>query len=171
MTTAPRSRCLLTNSSSKLVSGIRNLSAAGGTNISGGILTALGELDGVGGTRAIILLTDGKDNNSQEEMQKVLQKAKQQGVAIFTIGLGDVNKAYLRGIAQSTGGKFIAAESSTELADIYRLLQQYIVNNYCMEYTITDNPEADPRSLTVGIPDYAVDDVKAYRISGEEIPR
>lgn len=40
-----------------------------------------------------------------------------------------------------------------------------------MEYTITDNPEADPRSLTVGIPDYAVDDVKAYRISGEEIPR
>lgn len=159
----------LTNSSSKLVSGIRNLSAAGGTNISGGILTALGELDGVGGTRAIILLTDGKDNNSQEEMQKVLQKAKQQGVAIFTIGLGDVNKAYLRGIAQSTGGKFIAAESSTELADIYRLLQQYIVNNYCMEYTITDNPEADPRSLTVGIPDYAVDDVKAYRISGEEI--
>ncbi len=159
----------LTNSSAALVSGIRELSEAGGTNISGGIRTALGELSGAGGTRAIILLTDGQDNNSEEEMQQVLQKAKKQGVAIYTVGLGDVNEGYLRNIAQSTGGKFIAAESSTELADIYLLLQRYIVNNYCFEYTITENQHTDPRSLTVGIPDYAADDVKAYRISGEEV--
>lgn len=159
----------LTNSSARLVSGIRNLSANGGTNISGAIRTALNALNSAGGTRAIILLTDGQDNNGEEEMQKVLKQAKQQGVAIFAVGLGDVNQSYLRSIAQSTGGKFIAAESSTELADIYQLLQQYIVNNYCFEYTITGNPETDPRSLTVGIPEYAVDDVKAYRISGEEV--
>lgn len=159
----------LTNSSAKLVSGIRDLSAVGGTDISGAIQTALEELSGAGGTRAIILLTDGQDNNSEEEMQKVLAQAKRQDVAIFAVGLGDVNASYLRNIAQSTGGKFIAAETSTELADIYQLLQQYIVNNYCFEYTITDNPETDPRSLTVGIPEYAVDDVKAYRISGEEV--
>lgn len=159
----------LTNSSATLVSGIRGLSANGGTNISGAIRTALGELDGAGGTRAIILLTDGQDNNSEEEMQKVLKLAQKQDVAVFTVGLGDVNGSYLRHIAQSTGGKYIAAESSTELADIYRLLQQYIVNNYCFEYTITGNPETDPRSLTVGIPEYAVDDEKAYRISGEDV--
>ena len=160
----------LTNSSATLVSGIRRLSAVGGTNISGAIRTALNELDGAGGTRAIILLTDGQDNNSEEEMMKVLEQAERQDVAIFAVGLGDVNASYLRNIARSTGGKFIAAETSTELADIYRLLQQYIVNNYCFEYTITENPEADPRSLTVGIPDYSMEDVKAYRISGEEVP-
>ncbi len=159
----------LTNSPDKLVSGIRGLSAVGGTNISGAIRTALGELDGESGTRAIILLTDGQDNNSEEEMQEVLAQANRQDVAIFAVGLGDVNTGYLRSIAQLTGGKFIAAETATELADIYQLLQQYIINNYCFEYTITDNPEADPRSLTVGIPDYAVDDVKFYRISGEEV--
>ncbi len=159
----------LTNSSATLVSGIRNLSPVSGTNISGAIRTGLGELDGVGGTRAIILLTDGQDYNSEEEMQKALKQAKTQGVAIFAIGLGDVNHAYLRGIAQATGGQFIVAESATELADIYRLLQQYIVNNYCFEYTITDNPETDPRSLTVGIPEYGIDDMKAYRISGEDV--
>ncbi|HIW74644.1 MAG TPA: VWA domain-containing protein [Firmicutes bacterium] len=160
----------LTDSSATLVSGIRGLRAGGGTNISGALRTALDELDGAGGTRAIILLTDGQDNNSEEEMQKVLQLAKQQGVAVYAVGLGDVNGSYLRGIAQSTGGKYMAAESSTELADIYRVLQQYIVNNYCFEYTITDNPDTDPRSLTVGIPAYAADDVKAYRISGEDVP-
>lgn len=159
----------LTNSSDKLVSGIRGLSAVGGTNISGAIRTALSELDGESGTRAIILLTDGQDNNSEEEMQKVLEQAKREDIAIFAVGLGDVNRTYLNNIAQATGGKFIAAETATELADIYQLLQQYIVNNYCFEYTITENPETDPRSLTVGIPDYAVDDVKFYRISGEEV--
>lgn len=159
----------LTNSADRLISGIRDLSAVGGTNISGAIRTALGELDGTDGTRAIILLTDGQDNNSEEEMQKVLRQAKKQGVAIFAVGLGDVNRNYLNNIARSTGGKFIAAETSTELADIYHLLQQYIINNYCFEYTISDNPETDPRSLTVGIPEYAADDEKAYRISGEEV--
>lgn len=159
----------LTNSATALISGIRDLSEAGGTNISGGIRTALGELSSAGGTRAIILLTDGQDGASEEEMQRVLQEAKQEGIAIFTVGLGDVNEAYLRNIAQSTGGKFIAAETSTELSDIYLLLQRYIVNNYCFEYTVTENPDMDPRSLTVGIPAYAVEDVKAYRISGEEV--
>lgn len=159
----------LTNSSSTLISGIRSLRSGGGTYISGAIRTALGELQGAGGTRAIILLTDGQDGGTAEEMAEALLEAKAQGVAIFTVGLGDVNESYLRNIAQSTGGKFIAAESSTELSDIYLLLQRYIVNNYCFEYTVTENPETDPRSLTVAVPAYAADDVKAYRISGEEV--
>lgn len=159
----------LTNSPSALVSGIRGLSAGGGTNISDAINTALGELSGESGTRAVILLTDGQDNNSPEEMQKVLDKAEQEGIAVFTVGLGNVNTSYLRSIAELTGGKFIAAESSAELSDIYLLLQRYIVNNYCFEYIVTENPDTDPRSLMVGIPEYAEDDTKAYRISGEEV--
>lgn len=159
----------LTNSAATLISGIRELSDAGGTYISGALRTALTELDTAGGTRAIILLTDGQDGGSEEEMMEVLELAKEKGIAIFTIGLGEVNEAYLRTIANTTGGKFIVAESSTELADIYLLLQRYIVNNYCFEYTVTENPDTDPRSLTVGIPAYGEDDMKAYRISGEEV--
>lgn len=45
----------------------------------------------------------------------MLKLAQKQDVAVFTVGLGDVNGSYLRHIAQSTGGKYIAAESSTEL--------------------------------------------------------
>lgn len=161
----------LTDSAASLISGIRDLESAGGTNISGGIRTGLGELASAGGTRAIILLTDGQDGASQEEMDQVLAEAKQEGIAIFTVGLGEVNEAYLRNIAQTTGGKFLVAESSTELSDIYLLLQRYIVNNYCLEYQVTENPDTDPRSLTVAIPSYGVEDVKAYRISGEEVTR
>lgn len=161
----------LTDSAASLISGIRDLESGGGTNISGGIRTGLGELASAGGTRAVILLTDGQDGASQEEMDQVLAEAKQEGIAIYTVGLGEVNEAYLRNIAQTTGGKFLVAESSTELSDIYLLLQRYIVNNYCLEYQVTENPDTDPRSLTVAIPSYGVEDVKAYRISGEEVTR
>lgn len=158
----------LTDSASLLTGSIRSLSGDGGTYISGGIREGLGALSGTPGTRAIILLTDGQDNDTSE-IEDAISEANSSGVAIFTVGLGEVDEAYLRNIAESTGGQFIQAANSTELSDIYLLLQKYIVNNYCMEYTVTGNPDTDPRSLTVAIPAYSTDDTMAYRISGEPL--
>ena len=40
-----------------------------------------------------------------------------------------LNKEYLKDIAQRTGGKYILADNTTELEDIYVTLQKYIINN------------------------------------------
>ena len=123
----------LTSSTATLTSGVREIGDGGGTNISGGIQAGIETLSSAGGTRAIILLTDGQDGNSEEAMNAAIERAKQEDVVIFAVGFGDINSEYMRNIAESTGGKFIYADNSTELSDIYRTLQKYIVNNYCFE--------------------------------------
>ncbi len=157
-----------TNSSTALTSGINGLGSLGGTNISAGVTAGVDALSGEG-SKAMILLTDGQDGNSQEAMQEAIDYANANDVAIYTVGFGDINASYLTDIADQTGGKFIQADNTTELADIYLTLQKYIVNNYCFEYTIEKNPDKDPRLLTINIPSYQVSGSKAYSISGEPV--
>ncbi len=155
----------LTDSADTLINGIEGMASGGGTNIPAGIRTGVGSLAGTAGTRAMILLTDGQDQYS-DDMPAALQEAARAGVVIYTVGLGSVDSAYLRHIADSTGGKYISAANATELSDIYRMLQKYIVNNYCFEYTVTANPERDPRRLTIQMPQENVYGERAYTILG-----
>ena len=157
-----------TDSQDSLTYGISQLSSGGGTDISAGLTEGLNSLDGSSaGVRAVILMTDGQDGNSQEAMDEVISRANSENVAVYTVGLGDVQEEYLQDIAQRTGGKYLLADNTTELEDIYLTLQQYIVNNYVLTYTVTENPEEDPRYLLVSIPAYQVSGQKEYRISGE----
>lgn len=68
-------------------------------------------------------------------------------ISVYTVGLGDVNEEYLKDITQRTGGKYILADNTTELEDIYVTLQKYIINNYVLTYTVTDNSEEEARYL------------------------
>lgn len=153
-----------TDNSAMLINGINSLTANGGTNIPSGIEAGISSLDGSRGSKAIILLTDGQDGN-YGAMDEAIEKAIQNNVVIFTVGLGEVNSDYLSSIAVRTGGKYILAANSTELEDIYITLQKYIVNNYCMEYTVKANPEVDPRNLMVNLPEYLVSGDKDYSLS------
>jgi uncharacterized protein YegL len=154
----------LTSVSADLISGIRSINAGGGTYISGAIRTGLGQLGSASGTGAIILMTDGQDNDPSE-IEKTIQQAKDQSIPIYTVGLGDVNTDFLQNIADKTGGIFINASNSGELEDIYLRLQKYIVNNYCFEYTVTKNPEVNSRELTVDIPQYKnASDTRHYTV-------
>jgi Mg-chelatase subunit ChlD len=156
-----------TDSQTALTSGVNGLTANGGTNIPAGITVGVDALSGQG-NKAIILLTDGQDGNSGQ-MQDAVDYANKNHVAIYTVGFGDINAEYLYDIADQTGGKFIQADNTTELADIYRTLQKYIVNNYCFEYQVEKNPERDPRRLTINIPEYQASGIKAYSIGGEAV--
>ncbi len=156
-----------TDSQDRLNYGISQLSAGGGTDISAGLSEGLNSLEGSGaGTQAIILMTDGQDGNSQEAMDEVLSRANSANVAVYTVGLGDVQEEYLKNIAERTGGKYLLADNTTELEDIYLTLQQYIVNNYVLTYTVTENVEEDPRYLLVSLPAYQVSGQREYTISG-----
>ncbi len=154
----------LTSSKETLIRGVDSLSSGGGTNIPAGIEAGMSALAGADQTRALILMSDGQDQNT-EAMDLAISRAVKENIAVFTVGLGDVDASYLQDIASRTGGKYLQASSSVELEDIYVTLQKYIVNNYCFEYTVTKNPETDPRNLTVSLPAESVSASRDYTIS------
>ncbi len=92
--------------------------------------------DAPAGNRVLILLTDGASNAGNVDPLKAADLAAQEGVRIYTIGVGadtqtergpfgmlqtvpsDLDEGTLRAIAQKTGGRYFRASDVTSLADI-----------------------------------------------------
>ena len=159
----------LTDSHERLKRAINSITSDGGTNIAGGLNAGIDAIKNESGSRAIILMSDGQDGNSGA-MPDAIQNAIDEEIAVYTVAFGDADEEYMKDIADKTGGKFIKASSSSELSDIYLTLQKYIVNNYCIEYTVEKNVETDPRNLMVSIDEYSTSDNKDYYIKEENKP-
>jgi Ca-activated chloride channel family protein len=94
------------------------------------------------GNRVLILLTDGASNSGSVDPMKAADLAAQEGVRIYTIGVGaqdeqmpgpfgmmqqvpsDLDEDALKAIAQKTGGRYFRASDVASLADIYGLLDK-----------------------------------------------
>lgn len=93
--------------------------------------------------RVVILLTDGANNAGELDPLKAAELASRAKVKIYTIGIGaeametrslfgtrvtnpsaDLDENTLKGIADTTGGKFFRARNPQELAEIYRELNR-----------------------------------------------
>ncbi|RUO78244.1 vWA domain-containing protein [Pseudidiomarina taiwanensis] len=92
----------------------------------------------------VILLTDGQNTAGAVSPEQALQLAQYNDVKIYAIGVGaeevivdgffgqrrinpsrDLDEAMLQGFAEATGGRYFRARSTTELAEIYQLLDEY----------------------------------------------
>lgn len=160
----------LSNKKETLKRVINGINSYGGTYISKGLVAGINEIKDEKGSRAIILMSDGQDGGSAEEMQNAVDLAVEEGICVYTVAFGECDDVYMKSIADATGGKFIKASDSAELSDIYLTLQKYIVNNYCIEYEITKNEETDPRYLTVNISKYNTSSTKEYYLNEENKP-
>ncbi|MBX9827418.1 MAG: VWA domain-containing protein [Xanthobacteraceae bacterium] len=77
--------------------------------------------------RMLILLTDGNDTASRVPPAHAAEIARQRGLAIYTIGVGNpeasgenrVDLETLRTVASATGGSFFRAENGAQLEAIY----------------------------------------------------
>lgn len=95
------------------------------------------------GSRVLILLTDGANTAGEVEPLKAAQLAAEQGLKIYTIGIGadelmvrslfgaqrvnpsaDLDEETLTKIADATGGRYFRARDSAELESIYQLLNE-----------------------------------------------
>jgi hypothetical protein len=107
---------------------IDQIDDSGGTNLSAGLDLALEELirNKAGRRQFLIFLTDGAGNYDQAAEQR----AKAEGIAIYTIGLGSqVEATLLTSIAQATGGKYYPVSNASQLS---LLFQQIYVENLDM---------------------------------------
>ncbi len=110
-----------------------------GTLLSRGLVTSLNRLRTVKkGERSniVILLTDGAPEGNDLDPEVAIKAAKQLGIKIYTVGIGDaeqlfrhpihglisyeiINKKLLQRIADQTGGKFFLAGNPQDMRAIY----------------------------------------------------
>jgi len=62
--------------------------------------------------RALVLITDGRDEGSAVDLADGLAVAQQAGIPIFTVGVGRVEERGLRRIAKLTGGEYAGLRSA-----------------------------------------------------------
>jgi len=106
------------------------------------------------GGKAVIAMSDGKNNNGQHAATQVIDHAKSTGVPVFTVGLGpDVDEDVLRAIAVNTGGVYYFAPTSEDLVKIYQDIAGTLKNQYVVTYETgvceSDNPDAREHDLEI----------------------
>jgi Ca-activated chloride channel family protein len=109
--------------------------------------------NGVKGQRAILLLTDGRDENSRFSFEDALEYARRAGVTIYTIGLGDdIEKRKLTKLSEETGGRAFFIKSAAELHAIYATIQEDLRSQYLVAYQSTNtSPETNFRTVEVKV--------------------
>lgn len=95
------------------------------------------------GIKAVIALTDGMDNSSHVSIKDVIKKSKEFKIPVYTIGLGDVDKEFLKQISEQTGGAFYYTTKSSSLSGIYKQIQERIHAIYDLQYESENFNESD----------------------------
>jgi VWFA-related protein len=137
---------------------IEKYTPLGGTALYDGLWNSLMHLKSVSGRRAIVVLTDGRDENnpgtapgSAHTFAEVLELARQIGAAIFPIGLGaKVERPVLERLAAVSGGEAYFSPDPSRLGEQFRMITENLRRRYVVSYTST-NPQADGAWRTVEI--------------------
>lgn len=77
-------------------------------------------------SKVIVLLTDGHHNAGSTSPRKAVEQAKESGIKIYTIGIGqksDYDAGLLETIAKETGAQSYAATNAEDLAKVYEEIE------------------------------------------------
>jgi len=139
------------------------------------ILDAVGETATLlaGGTRrrAVVLITDAYDENSESGFDAAIDKLKQSGVTLYVVGVGGIagvsynGEALLKRLCEETGGRAWFPRDDQQLGRAYEAIAGEVHQKYFMTYTPTNQRrDGNWRSIDVQIPgsDYRVRARKGY---------
>jgi len=142
----PYTDCPFTGDIASLNEAISKIGAYGGTAIFDALIHSVYLMNHSLKNRAIILLTDGADKDSQYSYQEALNALQSYEVRVFTIGLGlnrnSPEENILKDLASKTGGLYYYSPTSSELEEIYRAISKLLHHRYQITYT-THNPAKD----------------------------
>src|SRR6185295_9942887 len=103
------------------------------------LIQALYYFGGIKGKRALILLTDGRDEGSKYPFSQALEYARRSGVTIYTVGIGLTSKdldsrVKLDQLASETGGHAFFIERALELQGVYAQIERETRSQYLIAY-------------------------------------
>jgi Ca-activated chloride channel family protein len=118
----------------------------GGTALYDALGQGLERLRPVEGRRALVVLTDGRDENdagtapgSVRPFNDVLRLAQEVDVTVFAIGLGpNVDREKLETLASTTGGLALFPTDVSALGGDYQRIVENLRRRYVMSYTSTN---------------------------------
>jgi Ca-activated chloride channel family protein len=127
---------------------LKNVDQLGGTAFYDALSVAIDHVnrDASRDKKAIILITDGEDNDSRTTLDQVLRKLEESEVAVFTVGLlheeqpraARRTRRALTEIAQTSGGAAFFPHEAGEVDEIARRIALDIRNQYILGYTPAD---------------------------------
>ncbi|HEX6901430.1 MAG TPA: VWA domain-containing protein [Thermoanaerobaculia bacterium] len=146
-----------TNQEPVLAGGLSGLKADGNTALYDSLVYALYYFGGVKGKRALVVLSDGKDEGSRYTFNDALEYARRSGVAIYTVGIDlssrdtDVRTKLAR-LAEDTGGRFFFITGASDLPGVYQAIEKELRSQYLLAYQSSSSGDSDKyRSVEVKV--------------------
>ena len=103
-----------------LQSKVISLKFSGGTNIAVGLLAAVDMLQDIGGSKNIILISDGRNNLGPDPVIDVVKFASSLGIRIYPVGVGgDTNAELMQQIADLSYSTYFQPETSQQIKLIF----------------------------------------------------
>jgi Ca-activated chloride channel family protein len=158
----------------RILRAIDNYTVGGGTALYDAIGMALDKLDDSNARPAIVVLTDGRDEDnpgtgpgSVLTRDELIGRLETSGAMVYTIGLGpNVDRDTLEQLAAVSNGEAYFPADVTELAGDYRRILENLRRRYVVSYTST-NSEYDGAWRDVKVvplrTDFAVESDGSYK--------
>lgn len=130
---------------------IASLRAGGWTALYDAVFQGVQRLKTVAAERkAIVALSDGRDNRSSHSLVQAIASAKANGIEVYTIGTGEADKSSLGRLANETGGLSLYSASAQDLLSSYRRIFGAITTTYQLAFD-TPNEKAEPALRTLAV--------------------
>ncbi len=146
----------------------------GGTALYDAILTSLNAVGKQPGRRAVVVFTDGEDQNSAASMKRVEARLETSDATIYTIGLGRSVRDHtlasiLEHMSDLSGGRPFLIDDARELDRVFGSIVEELSNQYLLSYA-SSNEKRDGswRKIRVELSDgrYHVRHRQGYRAPG-----
>ena len=132
----------------ELVSDVKDLDYGNGTRLWDAVGASLDELKGIDGRRVILVFTDGDDTESRTRLGRVTDRARDEEVMIYAIGLESnyfngqrmvrsKPDSGLRKLADETGGGYFELQKTADLAPTFTRVAQELHSQYALAFAPT----------------------------------
>jgi Ca-activated chloride channel family protein len=134
-----------TNNRDELISALNDLYFGNPTRLNDGIAAGLDALQGIEGRRVVLVFTDGEDTSSRLGFKTVLERARDEEVMVYSIGLESEYfngmrvvrsrpSRDLRKISDETGGGYFELIKTVDLAPTFTRVAQELRSQYLIGF-------------------------------------
>lgn len=145
-----------------LTAAIDGLKTGSDTAMYDGILEATKALESISGRKAILVLSDGLDNQSSATEEDIVSNVGPSGLTVSAIGFGEpgasgqagIDEAGLKSLTGRTGGQYAYVTDAATLTNIYQQTGQGFQSEYAVTYKSPfELRDGINRNLTVSLTD------------------